>query len=164
MTALDKQILKMENTEPVEFLRQYTGGQPLSKQLVQLVYELKKTHAFSNGVINALFEYCLIENNYKIVRTYVLQLAEELDEVGVRNAHEVFRYLRERPYQKRQPESSPHVSDDADYNMEYVETNIALIAKQLHELRKEMNLKFNLMNQQLDQIERRLSQVADWLK
>ncbi|MFC7441496.1 DnaD domain protein [Laceyella putida] len=162
MTTQEKQLLKMENTEPIEFLRLYTGGQPISKQLVQLVYELKKNYAFSNGVVNALFEHCLVENNYKIVRTYVLQLADELDEAGVRNAQEVFRYLRERQYQKQPQIHTAAV--DPDVNMEYVETNIALIAKQLHELRKDVNTKFRQMNQQLEQIERRLAQVVDSLK
>lgn len=162
MTTQDKRLLKMENTEPVEFLRHYTGGQPISNQLVHLVYELKKNYAFTNGIINALFEYCLVENNYKIVRTYVVKLAEELAEVGVRNAKDVFRYLSEKSYQKQQQPESPSV--EQDYNMEYVETNIALIAKQLHELRKEVNIKFRQMDQQLEQIERRLAQVVDSLK
>jgi replication initiation and membrane attachment protein DnaB len=162
MAAVDKQMQKLETMDPVDFLRQFTGGQPVAKPLVQLIYELRKKYSFSNGVINSILEYCLLENDYKIVRSHVFELADELDEVGVKNAQEVYDYLS-----TGNLGSQSEVKDDPiekEYNCEYVETNIALIARQLHELRQQMNHKFKHINQQLDLIERRLEQLINLLK
>lgn len=159
---------KIETMDPVYFLSQYTGGQPVSEQMVQLVYELKERYSFSNGVINVLFEFCMLENNYKITRTYVLKLADELFRRKIRTGKEALHYLQS--LQNRKHKSSPSdssrtsIPDNQEYNMEYVETNIALLARQMHELRQEIKERFLKMDQQLNQIEARLKQLSNLMK
>nr|WP_255516973.1 MULTISPECIES: DnaD domain protein [Thermoactinomyces] len=154
--------------DPVYFLRQYSGGQAVSKQMVQLIYELKERYSFSNGVINVLLEFCMLENNYKITRADVLNLAEDLFRRNIATGKEALHYLKS--LQKRKhPSSPPDASrtsnpESREYNMEYVETNIALLARQLHELRKEIKESFVKMDQQLDQIELRLKQLSNLMK
>lgn len=159
---------KMETMDPVYFLSQYTGGQAVSKQLVQLIYELKERYSFSNGVINILFEFCMLENDYKIIRTYVLKLAEELFRRKIRTGKEAFHYLQDLQKRKHKASSSPSsrtsIPENQEYNMEYVETNIALLARQLHELRKEIKERFLKMDQQLNQIESRLKHLSNLMK
>ncbi len=159
---------KIEAMDPVYFLRQYSRGQAVSKQMVQLIYELKERYSFSNGVINVLLEFCMLENNYKIIRADVLNLAEDLFRRNISTGKEALHYLKS--LQKRKhPSSSPDVSrtsnpESREYNMEYVETNIALLARQLHELRKEIKESFLNMDQQLDQIESRLKRLSNLMK
>lgn len=159
---------KMETMDPVYFLSQYTGGQAVSKQLVQLIYELKERYSFSNGVINILFEFCMLENDYKIIRTYVLKLAEELFRRKIRTGKEAFHYLQDLQKRKHKASSSSSsrtsIPENQEYNMEYVETNIALLARQLHELRKEIKERFLKMDQQLNQIESRLKHLSNLMK
>jgi replication initiation and membrane attachment protein DnaB len=159
---------KIEAMDPVYFLRQYSRGQAVSKQMVQLIYELKERYSFSNGVINVLLEFCMLENNYKITRADVLNLAEDLFRRNIATGKEALHYLKS--LQKRKhPSSPPDASrtsnpESREYNMEYVETNIALLARQLHELRKEIKESFLKMDQQLDQIESRLKQLSNLMK
>lgn len=147
---------KMDSLDPIEYLSQYSGGKPLAKSLVQLIYELKKKFSFSNGVINAIFEICLKENNYRIVRSDILSLAEDFKNEGIKTAEEAFEYFYETYVEE------PMEIDEcfeADFNHEYVETNIALIARQLYEIRKEVNERFSRIHQQLDHIEYELKQI-----
>jgi hypothetical protein len=94
MVEQDKELLRLETMDPVEFLSQYTGGRPVPKHLVQVIQELRHRYAFSNGVINGLLEYCLLKNNYQIELTMVMELAEELREAGVRSGREAFTHLK----------------------------------------------------------------------
>lgn len=164
MATQEKFYEKMDALDPIEYLSQYSGGEPLAKPLVQLIYELKKKYSFSNGVINAIFEICLRENNYKIVRSDILSLAEEFGSIGVTTSEEAFQYLQEEdmPYEEEQEDLD--VGLETDFNYEYVETNIALIARQLHELRKEVNERFRRIHQQLDQIEYQLEQIHNRIR
>lgn len=162
MTGHEKLYEKMDALDPIEFLSLYAGGEPLAKPLVQLVYELKQNYSFTDGVINAIFEICLRKNNYKIVRSYILGLAEEMHQARAANAQEVFQYMQEEELESAM--ESPVDDWESDFNHEYVETNIALIARQLHELRKEVNDKFKRIHQRLDQIEYRLEQLNHRLR
>jgi hypothetical protein len=149
---------KMDALDPIEYLSQYSGGEPLKKQLVQLVYDLKKKYSFKNGVINAIFEICLRENNYKIVRSDILSLADEFYRAGIMTSEEAFQYIQEEEMEYDDD------FDELDFNYEYVETSIALIARQLHQLRKEVNEKFKQLHQQLDQIEYQLEQIHERIR
>jgi replication initiation and membrane attachment protein DnaB len=160
----DKELLRLETMDPVEFLSRYAGGKPVPKQLVQMIQELRHRYAFPNGVINGLLEYCLLENNYQIERTMVMELADELREAGVQSGREAFTHLKSLEWGEEEEEDMLMRERDFPYNPEYVETNIALIARQLHELRKDVQRKFQRMNQQLDQIERKLEKITDMLK
>jgi replication initiation and membrane attachment protein DnaB len=164
MVEQDKELLRLETMDPVEFLSQYTGGRPVPKHLVQVIQELRHRYAFSNGVINGLLEYCLLKNNYQIELTMVMELAEELRESGVRSGREAFTHLKSLKWVEEEEEDIPERERDLPYNPEYVETNIALIARQLHELRKDVQRKFQRMNQHLDKIEKKLEKIADMLK
>ncbi|MGA9172394.1 MAG: hypothetical protein WBZ33_00210 [Thermoactinomyces sp.] len=163
MTGSDNQLHRLETLDPLEFLGQFTGGQPVTKPLGQLIYDLKKNYAFSNGVINALLQFCLEENDYKIVRSHVMNIAEELDAARVRTAQDVFAYLRA-DSRHNQSGKSPSTRSFESFNSEYVETNIALIARQLHEVRQEVNVRFQQIQRQLDRIESQLGQLTDLLK
>ncbi len=150
----------IETMDPIYFLRQYTGGQTVSKPLMQLIHELKKRYSFPNGVINSLFEFCLMESNYKISRSNVLELAEEIYERNITTGKETFYYLQQRKFT---PPPSPSCSppDQNEYNMDYVETNIALLARQLHEFRNELKGCVRQMNKQIGRIESRLEQLSE---
>ncbi|MBH8597500.1 MULTISPECIES: hypothetical protein [unclassified Thermoactinomyces] len=163
MTGSDKQLHKLETMDPLEFLGQFTGGQPVAKPLGQLVYDLKKNYAFSNGVINALFQVCLEENDYKIVRSHVMNMAERLGAAMVRTAQDVFAYLQADSRQSKTGNRQKTRNFDS-FNSEYVETNIALIARQLHEVRQEVNIRFQQIQKQLDRIESQLGQLTDLFK
>ncbi|SEM99851.1 hypothetical protein [Lihuaxuella thermophila] len=163
MTEREKRLQQLENVDPVELLSEYNGGKPVPKPLIQIIYDLKEKFRFSNGVINGLLEFCLEENNHAISRAHVFKLAEELSLYRARNAREAYSYLKNASpgYLKTEKLTK---SIEMEYNAEYVETNIALIARQLHDLRKEVNVKFNQMNQHLDQIEKHLKQLAKLIK
>lgn len=150
----------IETMDPVYFLRQYTGGQAVSKPLIQLIHELREGYSFPNGVINSLFEFCLLENNYRIVRSDVLELAEEIYERNITTGKETFYYLQQRKFM---PPPSPYCSppDQNEYNMGYVETNIALLARQLHDFRNELKGCVQQMNKQITRIESRLEQLSE---
>lgn len=150
----------IETMDPVYFLRQYTGGQPVSKPLIQLIHELREGYSFPNGVINSLFEFCLLENNYKIVRSDVLELADEIYEKNIQTGQEAFYYLQQRKYSPP-PSSYCSPPDQNEYNMDYVETNIALLARQLHEFRNELKGCVQRMNKQINRIESRLEQLTE---
>ncbi|MBA4494603.1 DnaD domain protein [Paenactinomyces guangxiensis] len=164
MSEQEQHLQQLESLDPLELLSQYAGGQTIPKPIIQIIYELKEKYRFSNGVINSLLEFCLLENNNKISRTYVMKLAGELHQSGVRNVREVYSYLNNVRWREQDKNGKHHHSVNLEYNSEYVETNIALIARQLHELRKEVNIKVNQMNEQLDQIEKQLRQLTRLLK
>jgi hypothetical protein len=145
--------------DPVYFLRQYTGGQAVSKPLVQLIHELKESYSLPNGVINSLFEFCLLENDYKINRFHVLELAEELYERNISTGKETVHYLQNRKLTPP-PSSSCSPPDQYEYNTDYIETNIALLARQLHDFRNELKGCVRQMNKQIGRIESRLEQLA----
>lgn len=150
----------IETMDPVYFMRQYTGGQAVSKSLLQLIHELREKFSLPNGVINSLFEFCLLENNYTINRSNVLELAEEIYERNITTGKETFYYLQQRKFAPPPPPSCS-APDPNEYNMDYVETNIALLARQLHEFRNELKGCVRQMNKQISRIESRLEQLAE---
>lgn len=150
----------IETMDPVYFLRKYTGGQAVSKPLIQLIHELKEEFSLPNGVINSLFEFCLLENDYKINRSNVLELAEEIYERNITTGKETFYYLQQRKFTPP-PSMSCSPPDPNQYNTDYVETNIALLARQLHEFRNELKGCVRQMNKQISRIESRLEQLAE---
>ncbi len=163
MTEREKRLQQLENVDPVELLSEYNGGKPVPKALIQIIYDLKEKYRFSNSVINGLLEFCLEENSHTISRAYIFNLAEELNLYRARNALEAYSHLKKMRSGRLRAEKLSQ-SFHFEYNAEYVETNIALIARQLHELRKEVNMKFNQINEHLDQIERQVQQLTKLIK
>jgi replication initiation and membrane attachment protein DnaB len=162
MNGHEEELRQLETMDPVEFLRQYTG-EPVSGQLVQLIYELKKHYRFPNGVINGLMEYCLLQKNHKITRKFVTKLADELEKAGVKTGQESFALLKGRDLNQaeyREQTRTLHVT----YNPEYVETNIALLARQLHDLRREIHSRLGQIDSRLERMEKQLKQLGNMLK
>lgn len=70
----DELIHYLENTEPLEMLRDIGGKEPLSVD-VKLIEKLINTHGLSVGVINVLMQYVCLQNGAKITNRYIEQIA-----------------------------------------------------------------------------------------
>lgn len=164
MREPDKYIQQLEQLEPEQLLAHYTEQSTLPPKVAELITELKENFSFSKGMINCLLEFCLL-NKKSLSYSFILEHANELVRMRVQNIQEVILYIQKlsREKQKVNPKSSPSF-DVQDFNQEYMETNVALIARQLNQLRFEVHTKFDEINQQLDRIETHLKQITYMLK
>jgi replication initiation and membrane attachment protein len=64
----------LENTAPLEMLRDINGKEPLSVD-VKLAEKLINTHGLSVGVVNVLLQYVHLRNDGKITNSYVERIA-----------------------------------------------------------------------------------------
>ena len=64
----------LENTAPIEMLRDFIGKEPVSVD-VKLAEKLINTHGLSVGVVNVLLQYVLYRNDGKITTSYAERIA-----------------------------------------------------------------------------------------
>ncbi|NYF25147.1 replication initiation and membrane attachment family protein [Sporosarcina sp. JAI121] len=64
----------LENTAPLEMLRDFMGKEPLSVD-VKLAEKLVNTHGLSVGVVNVLLQYVLYRNDGKITNSFAERIA-----------------------------------------------------------------------------------------
>lgn len=71
----DENAYYLENTPPIEILRELRGGkEPLSVD-VELAERLVNTYELSHGVVNALLQYVYLRNDGKLTNKYVERIA-----------------------------------------------------------------------------------------
>ena len=73
-TRDDQQAHYLENTAPVDMLRDLSGKEPLSVD-VQLAERLINTHGLSIGVVNTLLQFVYLRNDGKLTNKYVERIA-----------------------------------------------------------------------------------------
>ncbi|MBE1554422.1 replication initiation and membrane attachment family protein [Sporosarcina limicola] len=74
LTRDDELVDYLENTAPIEMLRDINGKEPLSVD-VQLAERLVNTHDLPVGVVNVLLQYVHLRNDGKITNKYVERIA-----------------------------------------------------------------------------------------
>ncbi|WP_124727002.1 DnaD domain protein [Staphylospora marina] len=153
MNGQEHALRELETMDPIRFFEQYTG-ESVPRQLAQLIVEIKRHYRFPNGVINGMLEYCLLQKEHRITRSFVLELADMLKEAKVKNGREAFALLKQGTVRQAEENKTP-------CNEEYVEINIALLARQLHELRREIHRLAESLDSRLDRIEKRLAELED---
>ncbi len=87
MSREDEYIYYLENTAPVDMLRDRNGKEPLSVD-VQLAERLINTHSLPVGVVNVLLDYVFIRNDGKITNNYVERIASHWMNKKVETAKE----------------------------------------------------------------------------
>ncbi|TCS96966.1 DnaD domain protein [Hazenella coriacea] len=164
MKGSDKHLQQLEQLEPEQLLAHYTEQSTLPPKIAQLITELKEDFNFSNGMVNSLLEYCLLSKK-NLSYSFIFTHANELVKLQVQNTQDVILYFQNLSKKHTPPRpKAPSPSDSEGFNQEYMETNVALIARQLHQLRLEVNTKFDEIHQQLDRIESHLKQITYMLK
>ncbi len=73
-TRDDELVYYLENTAPIEMLRDINGKEPLSVD-VQLAEKLINTHGLPIGVVNVLLQYVHLRNDGKLTNKYVERIA-----------------------------------------------------------------------------------------
>lgn len=73
-TRDDELVYYLENTAPIDMLRDINGKEPLPVD-VQLAERLVNTHGLSIGVVNVLLQYVHLRNDGKITNKYVERIA-----------------------------------------------------------------------------------------
>ncbi|WP_318614253.1 replication initiation and membrane attachment family protein [Sporosarcina sp. YIM B06819] len=73
-TRDDEQAHYLENTAPIDMLRDLSGKEPLSVD-VQLAERLINTHGLSIGVVNTLLQFVYLRNDGKLTNKYVERIA-----------------------------------------------------------------------------------------
>lgn len=73
-TRDDEQAYYLENTAPIDMLRDLSGKEPLSVD-VQLAERLINTHGLSVGVVNTLLQFVYLRNDGKLTNKYVERIA-----------------------------------------------------------------------------------------
>jgi len=74
LTRDEELVHYLENTAPLEMLREINGKEPLSVD-VKLAEKLVNTHGLSVGVVNVLLQYVHLRNDGKITNSYVERIA-----------------------------------------------------------------------------------------
>ncbi|CAM3156356.1 DnaD domain protein [Filibacter tadaridae] len=74
LTRDEELVYYLENTTPIEMLRDITGKEPLPVD-TQLAERLIHTHGLPAGVVNVLLQYVLLRNDMKIVNKFVERIA-----------------------------------------------------------------------------------------
>jgi len=74
LTRDEELVHYLENTAPLEMLRDINGKEPLSVD-VKLAEKLINTHGLSIGVVNVLLQYVHLRNDGKITNSYVERIA-----------------------------------------------------------------------------------------
>ncbi|KXH87212.1 replication initiation and membrane attachment family protein [Sporosarcina sp. HYO08] len=85
VTREDELIFYLENTPPIEMLRDINGKEPLSVD-VKLAEKLINTHGFSVGVVNVLLQYVYLRNDGKLTNNYVERIASHWMNKGINDA------------------------------------------------------------------------------
>ena len=89
----DELLFYLENTAPVDMLRDLNDKEPLSVD-VQLAERLINTHDLPIGVVNVLLQYVHIRNNGKITNNYVERIASHWMNKKVSTAKEALEFSR----------------------------------------------------------------------
>ena len=89
----DELIYYLDNTPPLEMLRDLNGKEPLSVD-VQLAEKLVNTHELPVGVVNVLMQYVHIRNDGKITNNYVERIASHWMNKKVATAKEAMEFSR----------------------------------------------------------------------
>ena len=89
----DELLYYLENTAPVDMLRDLNDKEPLSVD-VQLAERLINTHSLPIGVVNVLLQYVHIRNDGKITNNYVERIASHWMNKKVSTAKEALEFSR----------------------------------------------------------------------
>ena len=89
----DELLFYLENTAPVDMLRDLNDKEPLSVD-VQLAERLINTHDLPIGVVNVLLQYVHIRNDGKITNNYVERIASHWMNKKVETAKEALEFSR----------------------------------------------------------------------
>jgi len=90
----DELLYYLENTAPVDMLRDLNDKEPLSVD-VQLAERLINTHDLPIGVVNVLLQYVHIRNDGKITNNYVERIASHWMNKKVATAKEALKFSRD---------------------------------------------------------------------
>ncbi|AOV07248.1 replication initiation and membrane attachment family protein [Sporosarcina ureilytica] len=93
MTREEELIYYLENTAPIDMLRDLNGKEPLPVD-VQLAERLVNTHDLPVGVVNVLLQFVFIRNDGKITNNYVERIASHWMNKKVSNAREALEFSR----------------------------------------------------------------------
>ncbi|WP_438311433.1 replication initiation and membrane attachment family protein [Sporosarcina sp. FA9] len=89
----DELINYLDNTPPLDMLRDLNGKEPMSVD-VQLAEKLVNTHELPIGVVNVLMQYVHIRNDGKITNNYVERIASHWMNKKVKTAREAMEFSR----------------------------------------------------------------------
>lgn len=93
MTREEELIYYLENTAPIDMLRDLNGKEPLPVD-VQLAERLINTHDLPVGVVNVLLQFVYIRNDGKITNNYVERIASHWMNKKVSSAKEALEFSR----------------------------------------------------------------------
>lgn len=93
-TRDDQQAYYLENTAPVDILRDLSGKEPLSVD-VQLAERLINTHGLSIGVVNTLLQFVYLRNDGKLTNKYVERIASHWANKNVETAEAAMELARQ---------------------------------------------------------------------
>ncbi|MFJ7934878.1 replication initiation and membrane attachment family protein [Sporosarcina sp. NPDC096371] len=122
-TRDDEQAHYLENTAPIDMLRDLSGKEPLSVD-VQLAERLINTHGLSVGVVNTLLQFVYLRNDGKLTNKYVERIASHWMNKKVETAEAAMEMARQehdkytkwknegqKPTPQRKPTRSEKVPD-----------------------------------------------------
>jgi len=108
---LAKKCQMMETSSPAKFLSILQNNTKPSVLDLKIVDELSKNFGFSNGVINALVDYCLQKNDNILSKNYVEKVASSLARSNIKTAIDAMNYLnRINNHKSVKPVEEEHVS------------------------------------------------------
>lgn len=84
----------LENTSPIEVLRDINGGKEPLKSSVEIVEELIVKHEMPVGVVNVLIEYVMLSTDMKLPRKYVERIADHWMRKSLKTAKDAMELAR----------------------------------------------------------------------
>ena len=87
-------LFYLENTSPIEVLRDINGGKEPLASSVEIVEELLVKHEMPIGVVNVLIEYVMLSTDMKLPRKYVERIADHWIRKDLKTAKDAMELAR----------------------------------------------------------------------